>query len=65
METHPGHVDAISVWTWVATLAFILIAVAAVLVGTHDNLRVAREAGPAVPLVQPVLLPNNMLDARA
>jgi hypothetical protein len=66
METHHGHVDEISVWTWVATLAFILIALAAILMGTHDNLRVARDAGPAVPLVQPGLLPpNGMADARA
>lgn len=47
MEAHHGHLDEISVWTWVATLAFILIALTAVLIGTHDNLRVAKDVtGP-------------------
>ena len=66
MEAHHGHLDEISVWTWVATLAFILIAATAVLIGTHDNLRVAKDVtGPSLPLVQPALLPPSPVDPRA
>jgi hypothetical protein len=66
MEAHHGHLDEISVWTWVATLAFILIALTAVLIGTHDNSRVAKDVtGPALLLIQPALLPPSPVDPHA
>jgi hypothetical protein len=64
MEAHHGHLDEISVWTWVATLAFILIALTAVLIGTHS--RVAKDVtGPALLLIQPALLPPSPVDPHA
>jgi hypothetical protein len=64
MQAH--HVDEISVWTWVATLAFVLIAVAAIFVGTQENLRVATGVnGSGLPMVEPGLLPPTVADPRA
>ena len=40
MDAQHVHVDEISVWSWVAAAAFALIALAAVVVATHDNMRV-------------------------
>ena len=46
METRHVHVDEISVWSWVAVAAFALIALAAVIVATHDNMRLTALSGP-------------------
>jgi hypothetical protein len=68
MDTrHHVHVDEISVWSWVAASVFALIALAAMILATHDNMRVATEiSSPSLPLTQPALLPPEMIaDPRA
>jgi hypothetical protein len=66
MDTHDVHVDEISVWSWVAAAAFALIALAAVLVATHDNMRLTGLSGPALPFAGPALLPPEAIaDPRA
>jgi uncharacterized membrane protein len=52
---HHLHVDEISVWSWVAAAAFALIALAAIMLGMHQNMQVASQT-PALPLTEPALL---------
>jgi hypothetical protein len=67
MDTRHVHVDEISVWAWVAASAFALIALAAVILASHDKMRVATDLnGPALPFAEPVLVPPEMIaDPRA
>jgi hypothetical protein len=66
MDTHHVHVDEISVWSWVAVAAFALIAVAAIILATHDKMTVATGlSSPSLPFSQPALLPPEMIDPRA
>jgi uncharacterized membrane protein len=52
---HHLHVDEISVWSWVAAAAFALIALAAIMLGLHQNMQVASQT-PALLLTEPALL---------
>jgi hypothetical protein len=63
METRYLHVDEISVWSWVAAAAFALIALAAVLMATHENMRVTGLSTPALPFAQPAMLPPETIAA--
>jgi hypothetical protein len=67
MDTRHVHVDEISVWSWVAASVFALIALAAMILATHDNMTVARGlSSPSLPLTQPALLPPAAVtDGRA
>jgi hypothetical protein len=66
MDAQHVHVDEISVWSWVAAVAFALIALAAVVVATHDNMRVTGLRGLALPFAEPALLsPEAIADPRA
>ena len=63
----PLHIDEITVWSWVAITAFALIALAAVLLGTSANVRMASDVEtPALPLTAPTLVPPDIVtDPRA
>jgi hypothetical protein len=66
METRHVHVDEISVWSWVAAAAFALIALTAVIVATHDNMRLTALSGPVLPFAEQSLLPpETIADPRA
>jgi hypothetical protein len=67
MDTRHVHVDEISVWSWVAASAFVLIALAAMVLATHDKMTIAAElSSPSLPLTHPaVLTPAMPTDARA
>jgi hypothetical protein len=66
MDTRHVHVDEISVWSWVAAAAFALIALAAVLMATHENMRVTGLSSPALPFAGPALQPaETTADSRA
>jgi hypothetical protein len=66
MDTH-HHIDEISVWYWVAALVFVMLALTAAFVATHDNVRLARETtAPALPFAEPALVsPPTIADPRA
>ncbi|TMJ24779.1 MAG: hypothetical protein E6G96_16890 [Alphaproteobacteria bacterium] len=65
MDTHVHHVDEISVWSWVAAAALVLIAVTCLVLATQDRITVAMRMGnPALPLAQPALLPAETVDPR-
>jgi hypothetical protein len=67
MDSHyVHHVDEISVWSWVATAAFALIAVTAIVLATHDKINVASgTTNPSLPLTTPAVIPSDVLDPRA
>jgi hypothetical protein len=67
MDTRHAHVDEISVWSWVAASVFALIALAAMILATHDKMTVATGLnGPALPFAEPALLPpTRIADPRA
>jgi hypothetical protein len=66
MDTRHVHVDEINVWAWVAAAAFALIALAAVILVSHDKLTVATGVSPALPFAEPALVPpTTIADPRA
>ena len=67
MATRHIHVDEISVWSWIAISAFVLITLSAILLGTSNNLRMASSLDPPTPpLAPPVFVsPEMIVDPRA
>ncbi len=53
MSTHTGHVDEISVWSWVAMAVFAWVLVALLLLAPHHLTRVA---GPVPSFADPTLV---------
>jgi hypothetical protein len=65
MDTHHVHVDEISVWAWVAAAAFALIALAAVILVSHDKMTVATGlSSPSLPVTAPALVRPEMMADR-
>jgi hypothetical protein len=63
---HVHHLDEISVWSWVAAAAFGLIAIAAILMAAQDKITVATGiTNPSLPLMQPALMPSDIIEPRA
>jgi hypothetical protein len=67
MDTRHTHVDEISVWSWVAASVFALIAVAAMILATHDKMTLATGLNsPSLPFAEPALVPPELVaDPRA
>ena len=58
MDTRHIHVDEISVWSWIAASAFVLIVLRVFLLGTGENVRVAT---PVLPLNAPAVVPPEVV----
>ena len=67
MNARRLHVDEISVWAWVATLAFFLTALAAATLTIHDKSNIASTIViPVLPFTAPAVLPQGLTtDGRA
>jgi hypothetical protein len=62
MDTRHVHVDEINIWAWVAASAFALIALAAMILATHDKTTVATGLNsPSLPFAEPALTPPAMI----
>jgi hypothetical protein len=63
MDTQHIHVDEISVWSWIAASAFVLIVLGTIFLGPGANVRVAT---PVLPLTAPAVVPPDVVaDPRA
>ncbi len=63
MDIRHVHVDEISVWSWIAASAFVLILLGAIFFATSEKVRVAT---PVLPLTAPAVIPPDAVaDPRA
>jgi hypothetical protein len=61
MDTRHVHIDEISVWSWVAASVFAIIALAAIILATHDKMKLASGlSAPALPFAEPALMPRGL-----
>ena len=61
MDTRHVHIDEISVWSCVAASVFAMIALAAMFLATHDNMKLASGlSAPALPFAEPALTPRGL-----
>ena len=58
MDTRHIHVDEISVWSWIAASAFVLIVLGMVFLGPGANVRMAT---PVLPLAAPAVVPPEVV----
>jgi hypothetical protein len=58
MDTRQIHIDEISVWSWIAASAFVLIVLGAIFVGTGEKVRMAT---PVLPLTAPAVVPPEVV----
>jgi hypothetical protein len=58
MDTRHIHVDEISVWSWIAASAFVLIVLGMVFLGPRANVRMAT---PVLPLAAPAVVPPEVV----
>jgi hypothetical protein len=58
MDTRHIHVDEISVWSWIAASAFVLIVLGMIFLGPAANVRMAT---PVLPLAAPAVVPPEVV----